>query len=120
MALTVLATVVSANADYLVVDAGSKTLSSDTGAHGLSLLSGYGVAHAVEEVGSGINPMIVERLSEEHGLLRHNGAPLPIGSRVRIIPNHACTAANLADRYTVVRGNDPIEEWKVDARGRVR
>ena len=120
VALTVLATVISANADYLVIDAGSKTLSSDLGPHGLSTLAGYGIAHAVDEYESAINPMLIERLSEEHGLVRHGGAPLPIGSQLRIIPNHACTAANLADRYTVVRGDDIVEEWRVDARAKVR
>jgi D-serine deaminase-like pyridoxal phosphate-dependent protein len=120
IALSLLATVVSAGPDYLIIDAGSKSLSSDLGPHGLSTLTGYGIAHAVDEYASAINPMTIERLSEEHGFVRHGGAPLPIGSRVRIIPNHACTAANLADRYTVVRGDEVIEEWRVDARGKVR
>ena len=37
-------------------------------------------------------------LSEHHAVVDWAGAPLPpLGSRVRVVPNHVCTAVNLAD-----------------------
>jgi D-serine deaminase-like pyridoxal phosphate-dependent protein len=48
IALTVLATVVSANSDYFIIDAGSKTLSSDRGGHGIVGMEGYGLAYPVD------------------------------------------------------------------------
>ena len=109
-ALTVLATVVSAPAPgRAVVDAGSKTLSSDSlrpQADGYGLLLG----------GEGR----IERLSEEHGVVRvAPGRRLDIGQRVRILPNHACVVTNLHDRIFAVRGERIETEWRVAARGRV-
>ena len=39
--MSILATVVSINNDYYIIDAGSKTLSSDLGPHGTNI-EGYG------------------------------------------------------------------------------
>lgn len=110
-ALTVLATVVSAPApDRAVVDAGSKTLSSDplrprAGGHGLVLGRKTRVA----------------RLSEEHGVLQvEPGESFRVGERVRILPNHACVVSNLHDRLVGVRGERVEEEIAVAARGCVQ
>ena len=110
-ALTVLATVVSVPAtDRAVVDAGSKTLSSDplrprAGGHGLVLGRKTRVA----------------RLSEEHGVLQvEPGEAFRVGERVRILPNHACVVSNLHDRLVGVRGEQVEEEIVVAARGCVQ
>jgi D-serine deaminase-like pyridoxal phosphate-dependent protein len=110
-ALTVLATVVSAPAhDRAVVDAGSKTLSSDplrpqVGGHGWI-------------VG---RQSRVQRLSEEHGVIDLvEGESLRVGERVRILPNHACVVSNLHDEILAVRGDRVEAVWKVAARGRVQ
>jgi D-serine deaminase-like pyridoxal phosphate-dependent protein len=117
VALTVLTTVVSRNASHYIVDAGSKTLSSDRGAHGSEGVQGFGVAFVdVVEVGASMLP--VERLSEEHGFVARGDTNLSIGTRLRVVPNHACPVANLADRMYLV--DDAIEEITVDARGRVQ
>jgi len=112
-ALTVLATVVSVpSPDRAVVDAGSKTLSSDPlrprpGGHGL-VLSGSGASR-------------VERLSEEHGAIAvAPGESFRVGQRVRILPNHACVVANLQDRLWGVREGRVETEFRIDARGRVQ
>jgi D-serine deaminase-like pyridoxal phosphate-dependent protein len=109
-ALTVLATVVSAPApDRAVLDAGSKTLSSDPlrprpGGHGLVL---------------GRRSRI-ERLSEEHGVVKvEAGEAFRVGERFRILPNHACVVANLHDRLLGIRGGKVEEVLEVAARGRV-
>jgi D-serine deaminase-like pyridoxal phosphate-dependent protein len=36
---------------------------------------------------------------------------------VRVVPNHVCTAVNLADELVVVSGVDVRERWPVAARG---
>ena len=109
-AMTIAATVVSVPApDRAVVDAGSKTLSSDplrprAGGHGLIL----GTASRLD------------RLSEEHGVVAV--APndqFRVGQRVTILPNHACVVSNLHDRVYAVRGGSVEAEWRVAARGRV-
>jgi D-serine deaminase-like pyridoxal phosphate-dependent protein len=109
-ALTVLATVVSVPApDRAVIDAGSKTLSSDplrprAGGHGFV-------------VGRSSR---VERLSEEHGVIRvEPGETFQTGERLRIIPNHACVVTNLQDRVFAVRHGRVEAGWPVAARGRV-
>jgi D-serine deaminase-like pyridoxal phosphate-dependent protein len=110
-ALTILATVVSVPApDRAVVDAGSKTLSSDPlrprpGGYGRVL----GRASRVE------------KLSEEHGVLAvAEGDGFRVGDRVRILPNHACVVANLHDCLVGVSGERVEAVLEVAARGRVR
>jgi D-serine deaminase-like pyridoxal phosphate-dependent protein len=115
-ALRVLATVVShAARDRAVIDAGSKTLTTDRGAHGQTTAGGYGAIVGREDIR-------IERLSEEHGWLRLDpaGSDVEIGDTVEIVPNHACPVANLAHELTVVRGAAVIERWAVAAAGRVR
>jgi D-serine deaminase-like pyridoxal phosphate-dependent protein len=110
-ALTVLATVVSVPApDRAVVDAGSKTLSSDP----------------LKPRGAGFGFVLgrrsrVARLSEEHGVIEVvPGEGFRVGERVRILPNHACVVANLHDRIQGIRGGLVETELRVAARGCVQ
>lgn len=112
IALSVLATVVSCNERYAIIDAGSKVLSSDRGPHGSTRLAGYGVALRLGEPGAPDMPVV--SLSEEHGFVAHVGHKPTIGERLRILPNHACAVVNLARRLAVTDQND-IEVWPVDA-----
>jgi D-serine deaminase-like pyridoxal phosphate-dependent protein len=91
-ALMILATVVSRpTSERAVIDAGSKTLSSDLLSPGQG--EGYGLFPEYPEV-------TITRLSEEHAVLDLRGSPRKpeIGERVRIIPNHACVVTNLHDQ----------------------
>jgi D-serine deaminase-like pyridoxal phosphate-dependent protein len=109
-ALTVLATVVSRpTATRAVVDAGSKSLSSDTLG-----LAGFGVIEGHEEIA-------VAALSEEHGVIElPEASDWPrVGDRIRIIPNHACVVSNLFDAVHLIAGDGEIETVPVAARGRV-
>jgi len=112
-ALRVLTTVVSRpTADRAILDAGSKTLSSDT-------LGLQGFGHVAEYPGA-----VIERLSEEHGdvdCAASAGRP-GVGERVAVIPNHACVVSNLHDEvYGVRDGGRRIERtFRVAARGTVR
>jgi D-serine deaminase-like pyridoxal phosphate-dependent protein len=113
-ALSLLTTVVSrGGADHAIVDAGAKTLSLDRGAHGLGLLSDYGRIVGRDDVR-------LASLSEEHGWLKlSEGAPLSVGERLRVLPNHACAVVNNFDKMTIVRDSEPVGEWAIAARGQV-
>lgn len=112
-ALSIATTVVSRPApDRAVVDAGSKTLGLDRGAHGSTLLQGYGDLIDIDGA--------LIRLSEEHGMLAiPPDSPLAIGDRVRIIPNHVCTTTNLGRTLHGVRDGIVREIMPIDAAGGV-
>ena len=111
-ALRVVATVVSRpTRERAIIDAGSKTLTSDlaVGATGHGLLVEYPDAE-------------VYALNEEHGYVdvsRCEPAP-EIGDRVTIVPNHACTTANMHDEIVMHRGGEVVETLPTAARGKVR
>ncbi|MCF3641051.1 D-TA family PLP-dependent enzyme [Rhizobium sp. TRM95111] len=109
-ALTVLATVVSVPAENrAIIDAGSKTLTSD-----LLGLTGYG--HVL-----GRDDIAIDQLSEEHGRLISAGPiDLAVGDRVRIVPNHACVVTNMVDRVHVYDADTTsMRSLPVAARGRI-
>jgi D-serine deaminase-like pyridoxal phosphate-dependent protein len=110
-ALSVLATVVARPVpERVVLDAGSKVLSSDRGV-GAGQVPGFGAV-------LGAPDHLLERLSEEHAIMRvPPGASYRIGDRVRIVPNHACVTTNLHDELVVVRGSTVETIWPVEARG---
>lgn len=114
IALSILGTVISKNNDYFITDTGSKTLTSDTGVHGMTGTQGFGLAYPLDHYQAADYALIVEKVSEEHGLIRRTGFDLPIGSQVRIIPVHACPVANLAREY-VVLDDDQLVTWPVEA-----
>ncbi len=116
-ALRIHASVVSFPApDRLVLDAGSKVLSSD-GARGFAgAAPGFGAVLGAD--GQPAGAFVIERLSEEHAVVRVTGPTnLRIGDRVTIVPNHACVVANLTNGYVVADGDQVLERLPVDARG---
>jgi D-serine deaminase-like pyridoxal phosphate-dependent protein len=110
-ALKVHTTVVSRpTSDRGVLDAGSKSLSSDL--HGLD---GYGYICEYPDAK-------IHALSEEHGHVDFSTcAHKPeIGERVTVIPNHCCTVTSMFDEVVGARGDQVDVIWKVTARGTVR
>lgn len=109
-ALRIYATVVSrAGADRGILDAGSKTLTTDTGG-----LDGHGYILEHPEAR-------IAKFAEEHGFLdlaACNDRP-NVGDVVRIIPNHVCVVVNMMDRLIAVRGEEIVGEIPVAARGRL-
>ena len=110
-AMTILATVVSVpSPDRAVVDAGSKTLSTDP----------------MRPVEDGFGAVVgrktrIARLSEEHGVMAvEPGERFRVGDRVRLLPNHACVVANLHDELVAVRGGRVEGRIHVAARGKVQ
>lgn len=114
-ALRVFTRVVSRPApDRLVIDAGAKTLALDRGAHGSDALSGYGLV-------VGHPNAVIERLSEEHGVVKVPAdSPIRVGDVLEIIPNHSCPVANLTDELFVLDATGNTAVWQVAARGKTR
>ncbi|WP_456272464.1 D-TA family PLP-dependent enzyme [Bacillus sp. AK031] len=107
-ALTVLASVIGVYPDRIVFDTGSKTLCLDKGAHGNATVNGFG--HIL-----GHPEMTIERLSEEHGIGVVSGeTSLKLSDKVEIIPNHACTVANMFEEYVVHENGRVVGSWKVE------
>ncbi len=111
-ALNIYSTVVSrAGADRGILDAGSKTLTSDTGGG----LDGHGLILEHPEAR-------IARFAEEHGFLdltRSNTRPA-VGNVVRIVPNHVCVVVNMMDEVVMVRGDEIVGTLPVAARGKLR
>src|ERR1700676_3515677 len=111
-ALNIYSTVVSrAGPDRGILDAGSKTLTSDTGGG----LDGHGLILEHPEAR-------IARFAEEHGFLdltRSNTRP-QVGDVVRIVPNHVCVVVNMMDEVVMVRGDEIIGTLPVAARGKLR
>lgn len=107
-AMTVLATVVSVPArERAVLDAGSKTLSSDPL---WPRPGGYGRLAG--------RSSCIARLNEEHGIVETApGEAFRVGERVSILPNHACIVSNLHTRVYAIRARRVEAVWTVAARG---
>ena len=108
LALGAVATVVSRRAGTVVLDAGSKVLGADRPAWA----SGWGRL----PVFPGAR---VSALSEHHATVTFapDDAVPALGALLRVVPNHACAAVNLADELVVEAGGAVVDVWRVAARG---
>lgn len=111
-AARVLATVVSTpSRNKFIVDAGSKTLSSDRNC--VDADSGFGYVVEYPEAK-------ISRLSEEHGevVLPSGSTSITpkVGDRIWIIPNHVCVSVNLQNSFYLL-DNQTLQQLPVDARG---
>ncbi len=121
VALTVLTTVIGHRRDLgrLLIDAGGLALSKDRSTAAQAEDVGYGLVYdaANERRFDGLR---VADVHQAHGFVEAvaDGAELPfdalpIGARLRIMPNHACMTAAAYERYHVVDGGDDIiAEWQ--------
>jgi D-serine deaminase-like pyridoxal phosphate-dependent protein len=107
-ALAVVATVIDRPEPALaLIDAGSKTFSSDRTAKGIFARAADG------------RSLEVFRVNEEHGYLRGNDLDsVRIGDRIAFTPAHVCTSVNLADRVLVVDSGRIADAWPIEARGK--
>ena len=111
VAVTVLASVVSSHpsTNHAVIDAGALALSKDAGSE---LAPRASMGEIFGDYGSRtLRPDArVVSVSQEHGIISQ---PLPVGSRVRIVPNHSCLTVAQFDEYAVVRGEEVVDRWKI-------
>lgn len=111
LAMTVVARVVATNARYAILDAGSKALSSDRGPHGTNAV-GFGLAVNATQ------GFWIEKLSEEHAFVPHQGVIPTLGSLMRIFPNHACAVMAQFDRAVLRDEDGQAEIIPIEARGK--
>ncbi len=107
--------------NHLLIDAGGLALSKDTGANKNQPGTGYGLV-CLPGGKVPLPGLAVLDVHQEHGLIGHakaldamNKLPFdrfPIGSRLRVLPNHVCMTAAMYDRYYVTDGGSEIvDEW---------
>ena len=114
IAVSVLATVIGHQPDkgWIVTDAGWMAMSRDRGTASQKIDQGYGVVCDVS--GKPAGDLIVVSTNQEHGIIGRRGGgaidpgKFPVGTLLRILPNHACATAAQHDRYHVVDGDTQI------------
>jgi D-serine deaminase-like pyridoxal phosphate-dependent protein len=103
--LYVLSTVISGAGGRLILDAGLKAFSVDSG-----------LPHAPEAPG-----WQFAKASDEHGVLTPASSapplPIPVGAKLRLIPGHCDPTVNLHDWFVGVRGGIVETLWPITARG---
>jgi D-serine deaminase-like pyridoxal phosphate-dependent protein len=108
IAIGMLATVIGhqARKGWTIIDAGWMAMSRDRGTANQVVDQGYGLICDID--GRPFGDLILQEVNQEHGILavRRNGAissqPLSIGTKVRILPNHACATGAQHDCYMVL------------------
>ncbi len=117
IAVSVLASIIghSKEGRSLIIDGGAFALSKDMSANNFLPDAGYGYV---------CDPVTMERLGrlsvnevhQEHGTIHLDDEAwferLPVGSMIRILPNHACATAANFDNYLVVENGDILGEWQ--------
>ena len=111
-ALTVLSTVVSSQpgAQHSVIDAGALSLSKDPGPEWIKPLS-YGRIYSDYQRQELDPELRLVSLSQEHGIVNRR---LPVGTRVRILPNHSCLTVACHRFYRAARSEMVIEDGIVE------
>jgi D-serine deaminase-like pyridoxal phosphate-dependent protein len=119
IALSVLTSVIGHQVDkgWVLVDAGWMALSRDRGTQGQPIDQGYGLV--CSEAGAVMDDWIVGAANQEHGIVtqRDGVAPadlrerFPLGSRLRVLPNHACATAAQFGEYRVLMVDGRLENW---------
>ena len=110
IALSVATTVIGHQAakGWTMIDAGWMALSRDRGTAAQAVDQGYGLVCDIE--GRVLDDLFVLSANQEHGIVASRGRPappLPIGTRLRILPNHACATGCQHDGYHVIPVGEP-------------
>lgn len=117
IALSVLTAVIGHQNErgWIMIDAGWMALSRDRGTASQAVDQGYGVVCDIE--GRVLDGLIVTATTQEHGVIAARpgcGAQLPdmpIGTMLRILPNHACVTAAQFDGYQVLSTGGGLDYW---------
>jgi D-serine deaminase-like pyridoxal phosphate-dependent protein len=108
IALSVLVTVIGHQAQrgWLITDGGWMAVSRDRGTSAQAVDHGYGMVCDMD--GRVLPDLVMSGANQEHGIIaRRDGAAwnvhaLPVGTRLRILPNHACATAAQFEGYHVM------------------
>ncbi|KPZ13039.1 hypothetical protein ALO41_100503 [Pseudomonas amygdali pv. ulmi] len=118
LALSVLTTIIGHQQDkgWIIVDAGWMAMSRDRGTQRQRQDFGYG--QVCSETGEWIDGARVTGANQEHGIITlatgsqaDITARFPIGSRLRILPNHACATGAQFPDYHACDAEGAIHTW---------
>lgn len=119
IALSVLTTVIGHQADkgWAIVDAGWMAMSRDRGTGKQQRDYGYGQVCTVD--GAPIEGYLLSAANQEHGILSREGAAdtdiaarFPAGTRLRILPNHACATGAQFPAYQALAEDGTVQTWE--------
>ena len=116
LALSVLASVIGHNRNrgHIILDTGALALSKDISAHDDDPEVGYGEVCASDSL-EPFSGLYVKAVSQEHGIVPvpedKMFDALPIGTQVRILPNHACITAASYNHYEVLENGKITTRW---------
>lgn len=118
IALSVLTTVIGHQKEkgWAIVDAGWMAMSRDRGTQRQKRDFGYGLV--CSENGEVLGDYLMSGANQEHGIVSRSGLPdheieqrFPIGSRLRILPNHACATGAQHPVYQALGPDGGVETW---------
>lgn len=118
IALSVLTTVIGHQPDkgWAIVDAGWMAMSRDRGTQRQRHDYGYGQACTLE--GVPLAGYVLSGANQEHGILSRAGEPdreiarrFPVGSQLRILPNHACATGAQFPHYDALAADGSVRAW---------
>ena len=118
IALSVLTTVIRHQSEkgWAIVDAGWMAMSRDRGTQHQKRDFGYGLVCL--ENGAVVGDYLMSGANQEHGIISRSGAPdhqieqrFPIGTRLRILPNHACATGAQHPAYQAVAPDGTVQTW---------
>jgi D-serine deaminase-like pyridoxal phosphate-dependent protein len=119
VALSVLTTVIGHQADkgWAIVDAGWMAMSRDRGTQKQKRDFGYGQACDIH--GRVLPGYVLSGANQEHGILAHEGTPdadivsrFPVGTLLRILPNHACATGAQFPEYQALAQDGAVATWE--------
>jgi D-serine deaminase-like pyridoxal phosphate-dependent protein len=117
IAVSVLASVIGHNRQgrALILDAGALALSKDISANRYLPGTGYGFVCDAATLAR-LGTLAVNVVHQEHGTVTVDDESwferLPVGSLVRILPNHACLTCAGYEAYQVLRGGTVVDRWE--------
>lgn len=118
IAISVLASVIGYQEDkqWVITDAGWMAMSRDRGTTSHDIDQGYGLVKGPQE--QSLGDVIVSEANQEHGIVTTretsqelNLAHFPLGSMLRVLPNHACSTAAQFEQYFVIEDDRVIDCW---------
>ena len=119
IALSVLCTVIGHQLDkgWVLVDAGWMAMSRDRGTQAQAVDFGYGAV--CDEAGRLIDGLLMSSANQEHGILSWRDGPcsapvdvqFPLGTLLRVLPNHACATAAQFPAYAVLDAAGSVQAW---------
>ncbi len=115
IALTVLSSVIGRRPAErrLLLDAGGLAMSKDHSTEAAPIDYGFGLVMDLAGTPS-LGGTVIRHAYQEHGVVDCDPTlpypDLPIGTKLRVAPNHSCMTAAAHDRYYVVDGTDEVAE----------